>query len=76
MVKLRAFVFGSVVHLYWDYTQRSSYAAVDNIIKIINFLKKFTFCTFFHMHNVLSDTHYNTFFVLLVGSFGTNINEP
>ena len=40
-----------------------NYAAVDNILKIINFLKNshFTFC--FPMHNVLWDTHYNEFFL-------------
>ena len=49
MIKLRAFIFGSVVDLYWGYTHRRNYETVDNILKIINCLRflHFTFspCT-------------------------------
>ena len=37
VVKLRAFTFASVMHLYWGHTQRRNYVAVDNILKIIDF---------------------------------------
>ena len=39
MVKLRSFIFGSVMHLYWGYPQRTNYASVNNILKVKN-LKK------------------------------------
>ena len=35
MVQLRAFIFGSVMDLYWGYTHTKNYAALDNIFKII-----------------------------------------
>ena len=38
MVKLRAFKFVSVVHLYWGYKHRRNYEAVeDNILKMMIF---------------------------------------
>ena len=37
MVKLRAFIFGSVMHLYWGYLQGRNYASVNNILKVMNF---------------------------------------
>ena len=37
MVKLRAFIFGSVMHLYWGYLQGRNYASVNNILKVTNF---------------------------------------
>ena len=40
LVKLRAFKFGSVMHLYWGYTQRRNYADMYTILKIVN-LKHF-----------------------------------
>ena len=36
-VKLRAFIFGSVMHLYWRYIQERNYATTDYILKIMNF---------------------------------------
>ena len=47
MIKLRAFIFGSVVDLYWGYTHTRNYASVHNILKIIKIkFKIFTFYTF------------------------------
>ena len=37
MVKCRVFKFGTIMHLYWGYTQRRKYADMDIILKIINF---------------------------------------
>ena len=37
MVKLRAFIFGTVMHLYWGYPQRTDYASVNNILKVTHF---------------------------------------
>ena len=37
MIKLRGFIFGSVVHLYWGYLQVRNCAFVDNILKVTNF---------------------------------------
>ena len=36
-IKLRAFIFGSVIHLYWGYPQGRNYASVSNILEIMNF---------------------------------------
>ena len=35
--KLRAFIFGSVMHLYWGYIQERNYVTTDYIFKIRNF---------------------------------------
>ena len=32
IVKLRAFIFGSVMHLYWGYLQERNYVSVNNIL--------------------------------------------
>ena len=37
IVKLRAFIFGSVMYLYWGYMHRRNYLDLGNILKIINF---------------------------------------
>ena len=37
--KLRAIIFGLVMHLYWGYPQGRNYASVYNILKVMNFLK-------------------------------------
>ena len=37
MVKFRAFIFGTVIHLWRGYSHRRNYSIVDNILKIINF---------------------------------------
>ena len=34
------------MYLYWGYLQNKNYASTNNILKIMNFLKKITFCTF------------------------------
>ena len=39
MVKLRAFLFDTVMHLYWGYLQGRNYASINNILKVMNFLK-------------------------------------
>ena len=43
--KLTAFIFGSIIYLYWSYACRGNYAAMDNILKIIN-LKNFQIVPF------------------------------
>ena len=37
MVRLKAFIFGSVKDLYWGYPQGSNYASANNILKVMNF---------------------------------------
>ena len=37
IVKLRAFIFGSVMHLYWGYPQQRNYVSINNIHKVMNF---------------------------------------
>ena len=49
MVKLRVFIFASVKHLYWGYSQGMNSTFVNNTLKVMNFLKKFTFFTFWLM---------------------------
>ena len=49
MVKLRAFIFGSVMYIYWGYPQVRNYASLDNILKIMNFLKKLHFALLAHL---------------------------
>ena len=39
MVKLRAFIFDTVMHLYWGYPQGRKYASINNILKVTNFFK-------------------------------------
>ena len=34
IVKLRAFIFGSVMYLYWGYMVKRNYVDLDNILKI------------------------------------------
>ena len=41
MVTLRAFLFGSIMHLFWSYIHRRNYVTVSNILEIINFLNCF-----------------------------------
>ena len=36
IVKLRAFIFVSVMYLYWSYTHRRNYVDLNNILKMIN----------------------------------------
>ena len=37
MVKLKAFIFGTVMHLYWGYPQGRNYTPINNILKVMNF---------------------------------------
>ena len=37
MIKLRAFIFDTVVHLYWGYPQGRNYTSINNILKVMNF---------------------------------------
>ena len=37
MVKLRTFISGTVMHLYWGYPQERNYSSIDNILKVMNF---------------------------------------
>ena len=37
--KLRAFIFDTVMHLYWGYLQGRNYVSINNILKVMNFLK-------------------------------------
>ena len=37
MVKLRAFIFGTVMHRYWGYPQGRKYVSIYNILKVMNF---------------------------------------
>ena len=46
MVKLRAFIFGTVMHLFWGYLQGRNYACINNILKVMNFLKNSHFALF------------------------------
>ena len=39
MVKLRAFKLDTVMHLYWVYLEGRNYASIDNILKVMTFLK-------------------------------------
>ena len=46
MVKLRAFIFDTVMHLYWGYLQGRNYASINNILKVMNFLQNSHFALF------------------------------
>ena len=64
MAKLRAFIFGSVVDLYWDHTHthtQKKLCSYGQNSQNYKFVKIYTFCKFFPMHNVLQDTHDNEF---------------
>ena len=46
MVKLRAFIFDTVMHLYWGYLQGRNYASINNILKVMNFIINSHFALF------------------------------
>ena len=53
MLKLRTFIFGTVMYLYWGYVHGKNYGTVTNVPKIMT-SEFFTFYTFgIHMHAVL-----------------------
>ena len=37
MIKLRAFIFGTVMHFYWGYPQGRNYTSINNILEVMNF---------------------------------------
>ena len=49
MVKLIAFIFGTVMHPCWGYQQGRNYPYIDNILKVTNFFKNSHF-THFGIH--------------------------
>ena len=55
MIKLRAFIFGTVMHLYWGYPQGRNYTSINILYE---FLKKFTFCTFWLIGKHAKDTKF------------------
>ena len=63
MVQVRAFIFDSVMDLYWGHTLTKKYAAVDNILKIITF-KDFHILHFFA--NAQYALRYTVQYILLV----------
>ena len=57
MVKLRAFIFGTVMYLYWGYPQGGNYTSINNILKVMNFFKNSHFTLFdslAHIPKILS----------------------
>ena len=54
LVKLRAFIFSPIIHLYWGYQHRGNYATAANILKVMNFshfvLFEFTYPVCFEIH--------------------------
>ena len=52
MIKLRAFTFGTVMHLYWGYSQGRNYTFINNILKVMNFLKNSHFTLFDSLANM------------------------
>ena len=58
MVKLTAFIFGTVMHLYWGYTQGRNYEFIYNILKVMNFLKILHFALFGSFGKHAKDTKF------------------
>ena len=58
MVKLRAFIFGTVMHLYWGYLQGRNYASINNIHKVTNILKISHFALFGSFGIHVKDTNF------------------
>ena len=58
MIKLRAFIFGTVMHLYWSYPKERNYTSINNILKSYEFFKKFTFYTFWLIGKHAKDTKF------------------
>ena len=52
MIKLRAFIFGTVMHLYWGYPQGRNYTSINNILKGMNFFKNSHFTLFDSLANM------------------------
>ena len=50
MIKLRGFIFSSIMYLYWSYLQSKNFASVNNILKIMNFLKNYILHFLTHIH--------------------------
>ena len=46
MVKLRTFICGTVMHLYWGYPEGRNYGSIDNILKVMDFLNNSHFALF------------------------------
>ena len=46
MIKLRTFIPGTVMHLYWGYPQRRNYMSINNILKVVNVLNFSLFGSF------------------------------
>ena len=57
MVKYRTFIFGSVMHLYWGFTQGRNYEAVDNILRIIKIFTFYTLAHNSHTHAEITHAH-------------------
>ena len=58
MVKLRAFIFSTVMHLYGGNLWGRNYISIDSILKSYEFLKVFTFCTFLLIGKYTKDTKF------------------
>ena len=58
MVKLRAFIFGTVMHLYWGYLQGRNYACINNILEVMNFFKNSHFALFVSFGIHVKDTNF------------------
>ena len=58
MINLRAFIFGSVMHLYWSYQQKTNYAFVNNILKVKNFEENSHFALFSSFGLYAKDTKF------------------
>ena len=52
MIKLRAFIFGTVMKLYWGYPQGRNYTSINNILKVTNFFKNSHFALFDSLANM------------------------
>ena len=58
MVKLRAFIFDTIMHLYWGYLQGRNYASINNVLKVMNFLKNSHFALFFSFDIHVKNTNF------------------
>lgn len=63
MVRLKAFIIGTVMHLFWGYPNRRNYAFATNILKGYEFLTDFTFCSFELTYIGCSEIAMNSFLV-------------
>ena len=71
MVWLGAFIFGTIIHLFWGYLHRKNYVLVTNILKVTFFKKSSHFALF-----ELTCIGCSEIAITIFGLFGIHAKQP